>query len=111
MTAQEGKQLLMAMALEGLTAVEARKCLPNVPRATFYRWAKGIDWRKHQRPPDVIEKHAARVRQSLIRQGRVILVDVGDGPQTLREVSLQHGIPYGTLYYRYQNKKPLLQEA
>ena len=111
MNQKEGKQLLMAMALEGLTALEARKCLPNVPRSTFYRWAKGIDWKKHQRPPDLIKKHAKSVRKSLIAQGRVFIVDVGNGPQTLREVSLQYDIPYSTLRYRYLNDKPLLQEA
>lgn len=111
MTPKEGKQALMAMALEGLSAVEARKRLPDVPRATFYRWAKGIDWPKHQRSEETRQKHAQNVRQTLIRKGRNTVVDVGNGPQTLREVSIEHGIPYSTLRNRYKKNKPLLQEA
>lgn len=111
MTPKEGKKVLLAMAQEGLTAVEARQRLPDVPRATFYRWAKGIDWPKHKRSEETRQKHAQSVRQTLIQKGQNTVVDVGNGPQTLREVSIEQGIPYSTLRNRYLKNRPLLQEA
>lgn len=112
MSAAEKRQArleaMQRLAEAGLTAPEAL-AETGLPRATFYRLTKqaGIVWKPHQRSKQTRQRHAASVRQTLIDSGRAMVVDVGHGPQTLREVALESGIPYSTLKYRYLTKKQL----
>ena len=101
-------ETMQRLAEAGLTAPEAM-AETGLPRATFYRLTKqaGIVWKPHERSTQTRQRHAESVRQTLVDSGRALVVDVGHGPQTLRQVAQEYGIPYSTLKYRYLTKKQL----
>lgn len=111
MTRQERVEAMQRLAEAGLTAKQAI-AETGLPKATFYRLTKqaGIVWKPQERSRLTRQKHAESVRQTWIDSGRVLMVDVGNGPQTLRQVALERGIPYGTLKYRHSNKKLLFKD-
>lgn len=101
---------MQQLASAGMTAKQALAKI-GLPRATFYRLSKqaGIAWTPPERSESTRQRHADSVRQTLMASGRALVIDVGDGPQTLRQVAKARGIPYSTLKYRYLNQQPLFQ--
>jgi len=94
------------LASDGYSAPQALAVM-GLPRASFYRIGKGIDWPEHPRSEETRKLHADNCRQTLIDSGRLKTIDIGNGPQTLRQIAREKGIPYSTLKYRYTNNKPL----
>jgi len=94
------------LARDGCSAPQALAVM-GLARATFYRIGKGIQWPEHPRSEQTRQLHADNCRQTLIESGRLKTIDIGNGPQTLRQIALEKGIPYSTLKYRYTHNKPL----
>lgn len=102
------------LAAQGLSKAHAAVEM-GIADSTFRRWlpvyAPDVKWSTYQRTPEHLAKHAERVRAKAAESGRSVMVDVGDGegPSSLRQVALRHGLAYSVVYRRYRRGWPPAQ--